>query len=66
MIVHWCVIITDPEEKYFAKVGRFYTMDEAIIFSEELDSDRIAAIMTFDDPPREVTISELTLCEVAS
>lgn len=66
MIVHWCVVITDSEEKYFARVGKFHTMDEAIIFSEELDSDRIAAIMTLDDPHREVTITELTLCEVVS
>jgi hypothetical protein len=62
--IRWYVIIADKDEKYFAKVGKFYTMTEAIIFSEELDSDHIAAIMTVDD--EEVTVSELTLCELAS
>ncbi len=56
---HWCIVISDPEEKYFGKVGKFYTMQEAIRFAEELDTDRIAAIMTMEEPYREVTICEL-------
>lgn len=57
--VHWCVVISDGEEEHFGKVGRFYTMEEAIIFAEELDADHIAAIMTTDEPNLELTVCEL-------